>query len=419
MSSRPGQRPPAQRPIKRRDVYPGPVVDGREMSQRLPSRLRSRWQGLMVSRGEREEADVEGRIRSVPGVTRANTVAMISPKGGVGKTTSSFVVGNLLSNHLRLRTIVVDANPDFGTLAALAPDRLRPERNLADLINDLERVHTAAELGPYVSRLPSGLHLLGAPTDAELMAKLGPEAYGHLLAFLSIFYEVILLDLGTGITDPLARFAVEALGPARAGHHARVHHLPERGRRAALPLPRARHAGAQPGLGERRGRHPPDRGPLPRAAPAPLGHHPARRSAAHHARHRHLRPRRAAPRHADADQAAGPGGGGAAGLMGTALRERPRVVAVQVIGLLALVAIGFVLGGALKSDPAPRTPAAVQQRVKELEKDKRTTSAALDRAEGTQTRQAKTNRALRRRVRSDTARIRRFRRALTRARRAR
>jgi len=105
--------------------------------------------------------------------------------------------------------------------------------------------------------------------------------------------------------------------------------------------------------------------------------------------------------------------------MGTAIRERPRVVAVQVIGLLALVAIGFVLGGALKADPAPRTPAAVQQRVRELEKDKRTTSAALRRAEGARTRQAKTNRALRRRVRSDTARIRRFRRALTRARRAR
>ncbi len=204
MNSRPGGTP-----IQRRDVYPDAVVDGQELPQGLPGRLRSRWQSLMVSKGERDEAEIEDQIRTVPGVTRANTVAMISPKGGVGKTTSSFVVGNLLSNHLRLRTVVVDANPDFGTLAALAPDRLRPDRNLADLIADLERVHTAAELGPYVSRLPSGLHLLGAPTDAELMAKLGPEAYGHLLAFLSIFYEVILLDLGTGITDPLARFAVE------------------------------------------------------------------------------------------------------------------------------------------------------------------------------------------------------------------
>jgi MinD-like ATPase involved in chromosome partitioning or flagellar assembly len=36
-----------------------------------------------------------------------------------------------------------------------------------------------------------------------------PDLYGQLLAFLSLFYEVVLLDLGTGITDPLAQFAIE------------------------------------------------------------------------------------------------------------------------------------------------------------------------------------------------------------------
>ena len=162
-----------------------------------------------MSKGEREEADVERLIRSQPGVTRANTISMISPKGGVGKTTSTFLVGNLLASHLKLRTVAVDANPDFGTLAAMAPDRLRPDRSLADLIAGIDGAHTAADLNPYVARLSSGLHLLGAPTDAEVMSKIGPEAYGQLLAFLSIFYEVILLDLGTGITDPLARFAIE------------------------------------------------------------------------------------------------------------------------------------------------------------------------------------------------------------------
>ena len=103
--------------------------------------------------------------------------------------------------------------------------------------------------------------------------------------------------------------------------------------------------------------------------------------------------------------------------MGTALRERPRVVVAQVLGLIAIFVIGFLLGGALKSDPEPKTPAAVQQRVKELENDKRTTSAALARAKRKQNRQARTERALRRRTRSDAARIRRFRRALARARR--
>jgi MinD-like ATPase involved in chromosome partitioning or flagellar assembly len=41
------------------------------------------------------------------------------------------------------------------------------------------------------------------------MAQMTPELYGDLLAFLRRFYEVILLDLGTGITAPIATFAVD------------------------------------------------------------------------------------------------------------------------------------------------------------------------------------------------------------------
>jgi MinD-like ATPase involved in chromosome partitioning or flagellar assembly len=195
--------------LTRGDVYPAPLVDGRPATSGVAGRMRRRMQQLLVSQAEREEADLERRLRSLPGVTRPNTVALISPKGGVGKTTSTFVVGNLLSAHLKLRTVAVDANPDFGTLARLAPDDRRSQRSLADLLRDADRLRTAAELAPYVSRLPTGLHVLGAPADAALTASLGPERYGELAAFLSTFYEVVLLDLGTGVAGPLARFAIE------------------------------------------------------------------------------------------------------------------------------------------------------------------------------------------------------------------
>jgi MinD-like ATPase involved in chromosome partitioning or flagellar assembly len=182
-----------------------PLVDGRAP----PRRLRRQMQRVLASQREREEAELERRIRSQPAVTRPNTIALISPKGGVGKTTSTFLTGNLLATHLKLRAIAVDANPDFGTLARLAPDERRSERSLADLLEDSDRLNTAAELTPYVSRLPTGLHVLGAPRDAELTASLGPERYGELVAFLATFYEVVLLDLGTGVAGPLARFAIE------------------------------------------------------------------------------------------------------------------------------------------------------------------------------------------------------------------
>ena len=80
-----------------------------------------------MTAGEREEAELERRIRAQPGVTRPNVVALVSPKGGVGKTTSTFLLGNLLATHLKLRVVAVDANPDFGTLGRLsAEDRRCP-----------------------------------------------------------------------------------------------------------------------------------------------------------------------------------------------------------------------------------------------------------------------------------------------------
>jgi MinD-like ATPase involved in chromosome partitioning or flagellar assembly len=195
--------------LRRADVHPDPLVDGRPVAGDLLGRLQRRAQRVLVSRRDREEAVIEQRLRAHPGVTRANTVALISPKGGVGKTTATFVVGNLLASHLKLRTVAVDANPDFGTLARLAPEARRSPRSLADLLNDADRLHTAAQLTPYVSRLATGLHVLGAPRDASLPARLGTQGYGELVAFLSTFYDVVLLDLGTGIVGSLVRFITD------------------------------------------------------------------------------------------------------------------------------------------------------------------------------------------------------------------
>ena len=195
--------------LTRDELYRGPLVDGRSAGVGAAGRIKRRLQQVLVSEAEREEAELERRLSVHPSVTRSNTVALISPKGGVGKTTSTFVVGNLLAARLKLRVVAVDANPDFGTLSRLAPDDRRSDRSLADLLHDADRLRTSAELAPYVSRLPTGLHLLGAPADATLTASLGPERYGELAAYLSTFYEIVLLDLGTGVAGPLARFAIE------------------------------------------------------------------------------------------------------------------------------------------------------------------------------------------------------------------
>jgi MinD-like ATPase involved in chromosome partitioning or flagellar assembly len=175
----------------------GALVDGLPARQGALARARRRAQRLTVSRPEIEEAQLEARLLAHPGVSRANVVAFMSPAGGVGKTTCAFTTGAVLATHLKLRTIAVDVGPGFGTLAHLVPERRRAERGIEDLLADVHRLFTAAELGPYVSKTPNGLHVLVGNEHG-----LAPDDCAELLALLSCFYEAIVLDLGAGVTGP-------------------------------------------------------------------------------------------------------------------------------------------------------------------------------------------------------------------------
>jgi len=106
--------------------------------------------------------------------------------------------------------------------------------------------------------------------------------------------------------------------------------------------------------------------------------------------------------------------------MGRAWAEHPRVVVAQVVGLILLVVVCVFIGMALKGDPQPKTPVAVQDRVSRLERkvrENRKASSELERAKGAQQVRSGQVRGLNRRLRSAAARERRLRLALRRARR--
>ena len=195
--------------ITRDELYPQPMRGGRPVPSGPVARSLRTLRTRLLSESARREAEFDEQLSRVAPITRPNLVSVISPKGGVGKTAISFALGNLFASERRLRVVAVDANPDFGTLAALAGDGHRCTRSLADLLADRPEPASPADLHPYVSRLPTGLHLLGAPAHAEVMAELTPALYERLLDLLEHFYELVILDLGPGITSPLTRFAVE------------------------------------------------------------------------------------------------------------------------------------------------------------------------------------------------------------------
>jgi cellulose biosynthesis protein BcsQ len=191
---------------RRRDAYAGAVVDGRLLRGGFADRARLGLQRALTRRSERDEAQLDAALAQRPEITRSNTIAVVSPHGGVGKTTCTFLIGSLLADRLSARCLAVDADPDHGTLAALVPEVRRSSRSIADLRRDADAVNSTAELLPYVSSLASGLHVLAAPADGD---PLDADAYGELLPFLARFYEVVLLDLGASLDDHIGRLAAQ------------------------------------------------------------------------------------------------------------------------------------------------------------------------------------------------------------------
>ena len=139
---------------------------------------------------------------------RCATIAVISPKGGVGKTTTAALLGSLLAFLRRDRVVAVETNPDWGSLGRrLAPDH---PVFIDDLLAGplLDRRLSPTQLDAQLARGPDGLMVAPAPTDPERAKKLDEAAYLTLFARLSELVGTLVLDCGTGLDDPPARAAL-------------------------------------------------------------------------------------------------------------------------------------------------------------------------------------------------------------------
>ncbi|MHB8296449.1 MAG: AAA family ATPase [Acidimicrobiales bacterium] len=165
-------------------------------------RARLRWRSL----GYIEQLD---RAITKPRLRRSVTIAVMSPKGGVGKTTLTALLGTLLSQLRRDRVVAVDTNPDYGSLGRV----LTPSQQwfADDLLGVLERDDlTLTSLDTHLGRAAHGLLVVPTPTDPQRMARMDQEAYELIIRRLKDFFGMVLLDCGTGLQEPPARAAIAA-----------------------------------------------------------------------------------------------------------------------------------------------------------------------------------------------------------------
>jgi MinD-like ATPase involved in chromosome partitioning or flagellar assembly len=124
-------------------------------------------------------------------------IAMLSLKGGVGKTTTTTTLGSTFSSLRGDRVIAVDANPDRGTLSQKIP--LETTATVRHLLRDADRIHRYSDIRAYTSQGPSRLEVLASEQDPAVSEAFSEDDYRRTVALLEHFYNIVLTDCGTGL----------------------------------------------------------------------------------------------------------------------------------------------------------------------------------------------------------------------------
>jgi MinD-like ATPase involved in chromosome partitioning or flagellar assembly len=147
------------------------------------------------SRKARAEEDLLSQIRQpIVGDFR---IAVLSIKGGVGKTTTTLGLGSALATVRRDRVIAVDANPDRGTLGERVRD-VSTSSTVRDLLTD-PNIKRYSDVRGHTRMAVSRLEVLASEEDPAAAEVFDEADYRRTIDILGHYYNIILTDCGTGI----------------------------------------------------------------------------------------------------------------------------------------------------------------------------------------------------------------------------
>ncbi|MEV6027937.1 SCO5717 family growth-regulating ATPase [Streptomyces sp. NPDC052036] len=147
---------------------------------------------------KKEEAERQrklGLIRTP--VMSCYRIAVISLKGGVGKTTTTMSLGATLATERQDKILAIDANPDAGTLGR----RVRRETGatIRDLVQAIPQLNSYMDIRRFTSQAPSGLEIIANDVDPAVSTTFNDQDYRSALEVLGRQYPIILTDSGTGL----------------------------------------------------------------------------------------------------------------------------------------------------------------------------------------------------------------------------
>ena len=127
------------------------------------------------------------------------TVAVYSPKGGVGTTTVAVNIAIAAVAARPDRVVLVDLALQFGGVATLL--NLDPKQTIADVVRDEQSLREPELLRTYAMRHDSGLHVLAAPATPEAAVSITPVHVASILETLLEGYDLIVVDAGSTLDE--------------------------------------------------------------------------------------------------------------------------------------------------------------------------------------------------------------------------
>lgn len=152
---------------------------------------------------ERASLAAAGRRRglgnSVEGQPQSGRIiAVMSPKGGVGKTTITTNLAVGLGKNAPMKVVVVDLDLQFGDVASGL--MLEPDKTLADAVVGAA-VQDSVVLKSYLTLHPSGIYALCAPLRPSEADQISGEQVGRLLSQLSNEFQYVVVDTAPGLGE--------------------------------------------------------------------------------------------------------------------------------------------------------------------------------------------------------------------------
>lgn len=137
--------------------------------------------------------------------TRAVSILVANPKGGVGKTPISLLLGGALASIRGGSVCVVEVSDDPGALTFRSEGN--PTRGIGELVRDVDSIRTAGQLAGYTAPQTSFAAVIGSVGSRP---RLDGKAVNQAATVIDDYFSIRVMDSGNQPSSPAFRAAVES-----------------------------------------------------------------------------------------------------------------------------------------------------------------------------------------------------------------